>query len=123
MTAVKAQEREIPVIICSTIDDDLPREEREARRRLAEGDVTFAVVDGITVILPKSAKYIMQDKHQRWYFSEKYPVRSQEDWFPDKRPIQYTDKGAVRLLTTKSNKPWRETRHKTIFRESRKEFE
>lgn len=122
MTAANTRERGIPLIICSTIDDDLPREECEARQRLAEGDVTFAVVDGITVILPKSAKYIMQDKHQRWYFSEKYPVRSQEDWFPDKRPIQYTDKGAVRLLTTKSNTPWRETRHKTIFRESRKDF-
>lgn len=121
MTAVKAQEREIPVIICSTIDDELLRDEREARQRLAEGDVTFAVVDGITVILPKSAKYIMQDKHQRWYFSEKYPVRSQEDWFPDKRPIQYSDKGANRLLTTKSNKPWQETRYKTIFRENRKQ--
>lgn len=119
MTAAKAQDRTIPLIICSTIEDDLPREEREARQRLAEGDVTFAVVDGITVILPRSARYIMQDKHQRWYFSEKYPVKSKEDWFPDKRPIQYIENGAVRLLTTKPNQHWHETRHRTIFREGR----
>lgn len=120
MTAFSAQERQVPIIVCNTVaDEEFPSEEMIAREKLQTGGVTFAVVDGITVILPRNARYIMQDKYQRWYFSEKYPVNSKDDWFPDKLPIQYVENGTIRLLSSKPNKNWRETRHKTIYREPR----
>ncbi len=120
MTVANALERKVPIIVCSTAPDEMPRGENEARQRFAQGDVVFAVVDGITVLLPRGAKYVMQDKYCRWFFSEKYPVYSKDDWFPDKLPIQYDDNGAIKLLRTKPEKSWVDTRNKTIFRKQRK---
>lgn len=120
MTVANALERDVPIIVCSTAPEQMPKGEQEARQKFAEGDVVFAVVDGITVLLPKNAKYVMQDKYCRWYFSEKYPVYSKDDWFPDKLPIQYDHNGSIKLLQTKPEQSWENTRNKTIFRKPRK---
>lgn len=107
---------QIPIIVCSTIGGEIPNGEDEARKKFSAGDVVFAIIDGITVLLPSTAKYIMQDKYHRWYFSSKYPQKTKDDWFAEKRPIQYTSSGKLTLLQSNCVGGWGKTRHKTMFK-------
>ncbi len=106
----------IPLIICSTVKENLPKDEADARKRMADGDISFAIIDGVTVILPPTAKFIIQDRNNIWYFSDSFPRLTSEDWNPEKKPIQYNENGSVKLLVTKPKMPWQDTRQKTICR-------
>ena len=74
----------------------------------------YAVIAGERVVLPLDAKFYFQDKRGLWFWSKRKPRLMEDDWTPNKTPVQVkTEKGFKRCLKTAPidsyDKAWRET--------------
>ena len=83
-----------------------------------EGRVTalkkYAVIAGQRVALPVDAKFYFQDKRGLWFWSKRKPRVMEDDWTPNKAPVQInTEQGFKRcLITTPADardEAWRNT--------------
>ncbi len=78
----------------------------------------YVVIDGKVIALPKTAKYICQDKRGCWYYCTRRPRIKNDDWTPNKSPIQIqTDRGHARVLRTELRIPWEYTLQSAVKRE------
>ena len=75
----------------------------------------FAVIDGRKIYLPEDARYVMQDSRGIWFFCNRKPRISEDDWTVNKTSIACkTHRGVVRALRTEAHSPWLDSCQRTI---------
>jgi len=80
-----------------------------------QGDGTYVIINRDKVVLPNDAKFVMQDKRGIWYYTSRHPRIKNNDWTPNKLPIQVkNNKGYVRPLMTDADSNWANTVQATI---------
>lgn len=89
----------------------------EVQTSSASLNEAYAVIEGVVVKLPKSAKYICQDKRGCWYYCGRRPRIKDGDWTPNKSPIMIlNDQGHQRVLITEVKGSWKTTLQMPIIR-------
>lgn len=65
----------------------------------------YAIIAGERVALPVDAKFYFQDKRGLWFWSARKPRVMEEDWTPNKSPVQIETKEGFRrcLMTNPDN--------------------
>ena len=83
---------------------------------ILEKDIeVFAVIEGKKVYLPENARYVMQDSRGIWFFCNRKPRISEDDWTVNKTSIACkTDRGVVRALKTEARSPWLDSCQRTV---------
>ena len=83
---------------------------------IIEKDIeVFAVIEGKKIYLPEKARYVMQDSRGIWFFCNRKPRISEDDWTVNKTSIACkTDRGVVRALKTEARSPWLDSCQRTI---------
>ena len=84
----------------------------------------YAVIAGQTVALPMDAKFYFQDKRGLWFWSSRKPRVMEDDWTPNKTPVQVNnEQGFKRCLKTPTNsdseQAWRDTVTRAVNLENR----
>ena len=84
----------------------------------------YAVIAGERIALPLDAKFYFQDKRGLWFWSKRKPRVMEDDWTPNKSPVQInTAEGYKRCLMTPpssdSGDAWRETVTRAVNLEHR----
>ena len=75
----------------------------------------FAIIDGKKIYLPEDARYVMQDSRGIWFFCNRKPRISEDDWTVNKTSIACkTTRGVVRALRTEARSPWLDSCQRTI---------
>ena len=75
----------------------------------------FAVIEGKKIYLPENARYVMQDSRGIWFFCNRKPRISEDDWTVNKTSIACkTDRGVVRALKTEARSPWLDSCQRTV---------
>ena len=77
----------------------------------------YAVIEGVAISLPSTAKYICQDKRGCWFYCTRRPRIKYNDWTPNKYPIQViNESGYVRVLQTEQSPDWQNTLQTSVKR-------
>jgi hypothetical protein len=84
----------------------------------------YAVIAGERVTLPVDAKFYFQDKRGLWFWSNRKPRVMDNDWTPNKSPVQVNnDEGYDRCLITPicdaRKGAWRDSVMRTVNLENR----
>ena len=84
----------------------------------------YAVIAGERVALPVDAKFYFQDKRGLWFWSKRKPRVMEDDWTPNKSPVQIdTEQGFKRCLMTRlmdsREEAWRNTVSRAVNLDNR----
>lgn len=90
-----------------------------ATQTVREEANVYAIIGGVPVGLPNDARYICQDVRGCWYFCNRKPRVKDNDWTPNKTPIQpHSPHGRLKasVVMTEVNPNWANTLQSTIKR-------